>query len=496
VEREIRRLGAVLIGLLLVVALTLGYWQVLRGPELEAAPNNPRLAEEAARVARGAILDRTGEPLARSEVAPEGVVRHYSHPSVSSVTGYHSTRFGSSGIEAAFDEQLRGLRSPDPLERLRQELTHSRTVGSDVVLTVDARVQRAAADAMGDAKGAIVALDPKTGAVLALVSKPLFNPEQASADWERLRQDASQPLFNRAVQATYVPGSTFKTIVAAAATDRGVVNLDQEFRCTRPIQIGDLAPNCQNHSHISEIDFYEAFAWSCNRTFALTTMGLGLQGPLMLGDNPQRPYEWEQRGIDLSVEQLTDYARRFGFEKQIPFDLPVEPSRLHDPEQKFYPSLLAQTGFGQGQVAATPLQMALVAATIAHEGNVPRPYLVSEVRSPSGRASTVNQGGGRLGRAVSAETANKVNRMMELSVEIAYAQQARIPGVKVGGKTGTAEVGENQTPHSWFIGYAPSDNPRVAVAVILENKGSGSDFATPTARRVMESALGVYKPER
>jgi penicillin-binding protein A len=496
VEPEIRRLGAVLIGLLLVVAATLGYWQVLRAPELEAASNNPRLAEEAARVVRGAILDRTGRPLARSEVTPDGVVRRYSDPSVAAVTGYHSIRFGSSGIEASYDEQLRGARSPDPLERLRHELTHGRTVGSDVMSTIDLDVQRAAAQAMGDAKGATVALDPKTGAVLAMVSRPLFDPNATSEQWERLRQDPAQPLFNRAVQATYVPGSTFKTVVAAAATDLGVVNLDEEFRCTRPIQIGELAPNCQNHSHIASVDFYEAFAWSCNRTFALTAMGLGMQGPLMLGDNPQRAYQWEQRGIDPSVDQLAEYARRFGFEREIPFDLPVEPSRLQDAGQKFFPSLLAQTGFGQGQVAATPLQMALVAATIANGGEVPRPYLVSAIRAPSGLTSTVQREGGSIGRAVSSETAGKVNRMMELSVEIAYGQKAKIPGVKVGGKTGTAEVGGTQTPHSWFIGYAPSDNPRVAVAVILENKGSGSDFATPAARQVMETALSAYKPER
>lgn len=488
-KANVERLGILLIALFGLIGLTLGYWQVLRASDLDRSPNNPRTVEEAARTVRGKLLDRNGQPLARSELTPSGVVRHYASPAMAAVTGYHSLRYGNSGLEAAFDEQLRGQRSPDLLDRLRGDLTNRRPVGSDVVSTIDARVQQVAAEAIGDANGAVVALDPKSGAVLALASSPFFDPSTVDRNWERLMQDPGGPLFNRALQATYAPGSTFKTVVAAAATELAIVDLDAKFSCTNAIRIGELNVDCRNHSHISTINFYEAFAWSSNRTFALTTMGLGLPGTLDLGDSARRPYAWEQRGIEASVAKLHEYAERFGFEKPIPFDLPVEASRLNDPGQQFFPSLLGQSGFGQGQVAATPLQMALVAATIANGGNVPSPYLVSEVRAPSGAASQVHRPGGWLGRAVRADTASKVNRMMELSVDIAYAQKAKIPGIKVGGKTGTAEVGQGQTPHSWFIGYAPSDNPRVAVAVILENKGSGADFATPVAQRVMAAAL-------
>src|SRR5205823_3210556 len=188
----------------------------------------------------------------------------------------------------------------------------------------------------------------------------------------------------------------------------------------------DLSVNCQNHSHLPTINFYEAFAWSCNRSFALTTLGLGMPGPLDLSDSAKRPFPWEAGRIDPSVAKLHEYANRFGFEKAIPFDLPVEVSRLTDPGQVFFPSLLGQTGFGQGQVAATPMQMALVAAASANGGMVPAPYLASEVRAPSGSRSQVHQPGGWLGRAMSAEAAAKLNRMMELSVEVAYAQKAKI----------------------------------------------------------------------
>ena len=495
-QRNVQRLGTVLLGLLALVSLTLGYWQVVRAPQLEAMPGNPRLAEEAARTVRGKILDQTGQPFATSEVTPQGVVRRYSMPAASPITGYHSGRFGNSGVEAAYDAQLRGERSPDLVERLRNELTRARPVGSDVVLTVDARIQAAAAEALAGSPGAAVALDPRTGAVLALVDQPFFDPNRIEQDWQKLSEDPARPLFNRALQSTYVPGSTFKIVIAGAALDAHLLNPDQKFACTRTMQIGDLSVDCRNHSHIATVDYYEALAWSCNRTHALIALGLGLSGPLDLGDNPQTRYPNSERDIGPSVDKLKQYAERFGFEKSIPFDLPVKPSRLKDPDQRWFPSLLAQAGFGQGQVAATPLQMALVAATIANDGTVPKPYLVSEVRAPSGATSRVGQPRGWLDRAISREAATQVNRSMQMGVEHAYAQNAAIPGVKVAGKTGTAEVGGGRTPNSWFIGFAPADNPRVAVAVIMENKGSGSDFATPAARKVLATALEAYRPER
>jgi penicillin-binding protein A len=496
VRSNIRNLGLVLVGCFALVSLTLGFWQVVKAPELDAAANNPRTAEAAARVLRGALLDRNGQPIARSELTPQGVARHYASPAFSTVTGYFSQRYGASNIEAAFDGPLRGDRSPDLAERLRSEVTNQRTIGSDVMLTIDARIQQAAAEAMGNTSGAVVALDPRTGQVLALVSTPLFDPNRVDQDWDRLRVDPGRPLFNRAVQSTYVPGSTFKTIVDAAALELNVVDPEKKFTCTTPIKIGDLSVDCRNHSHLPVVNFYEAFAWSCNRTFALTTMGLGYPGQVDLSDTARRPYLWEEKGFQPSLDRLRDFAHRFGFERSIPFDLEVAQSRLSDSGQQFFPSLLGQTGFGQGQVAATPMQMALVAATIANGGAVPSPYLVSQVRAPSGSASAVHQPGGWIDRAVSQETAAKVNRGLELGVETAYAQKASIPGVKVAGKTGTAEVGSSQTPNSWFIGYAPSDNPRVAVAVVMENMGSGSDFATPAGQRVLLAALNAYKPER
>ena len=491
-QQNIERLHTALLGAFVVVALTLGYWQFFRQDEILARTTNPRLAEEAQRVVRGKLLARNGEALAQSRVTDDGVVREYRNPGVAAVTGYHSLRYGNSGIEERFDDYLRGARSVDPFSAFADQLFHRRTVGSDVVLTIDARVQQEAVDALGGEPGAVVALDPKTGAVLALASAPTFDPGNLDKAWASLVDNPGRPLFNRATQSAYTPGSTFKVVTAAAALDLGLVDPNVPFRCTTPISIDRLSIDCRNHAHLPTVNYREAFAWSCNRTFGLTGLELGT-GRLQLADDLRAPYPW-QGGIDGSARRLEEYAERFKFGQPIPFELPVARSQLKGDTQ-WYPSLLAQTSFGQGELSATPMLMALSAATIANGGVVPKPSLALEARAPSGAVTRLFDGG-NLGRAIKPETAATMNEMMVLSVDTAYAQPARIPGVKVGGKTGTAEAGETgSTPHSWFVGYAPADNPRVAVAVILENRGSGTDFATPAAQRVMRVALDAYRPE-
>jgi peptidoglycan glycosyltransferase len=208
-----------------------------------------------------------------------------------------------------------------------------------------------------------------------------------------------------------------------------------------------------------------------------------------LDDTPPGPYPWTTPGASIrpSAELLVDYARRFGFERAIPFDLPVEPSHVKRPDTEWTPELLVQTAFGQGELQTTPLQMALVAAAVANGGRVPTPYLAAELRS--GAASRqLHQPGEFYSIAMSADTASTMITFMVEGVDNGYAAKAGIPGVKVGGKTGTAEIGDG-TSHSWFIGFAPADAPRVAVAVIMEHQGSGSDFATPAGARVMRAAL-------
>lgn len=478
----------------MLVALALGYWQILAAPELTASQKNPRRVEEAARVQRGRILDRNGGVLVESVAVDGRMSRVHRLPGAVHATGYFSARVGSTGIERQLDDYLSGDRSPDLLDQLRARLLHTRQHGSDIVLTLDNRIQIAAAAAMGDARGAIVALDPKTGAVLALVSTPFFDPNDLDRNWDGLTRAEGDPLFNRAVQATYTPGSTFKIVTAAAAVDLGLVNLDQTFLCTQPITVDKLRIDCRNNAHLPRLTFREAFAWSSNRTFGLVGLALGLPPPITpwLDDQPPRPYPWRDGSIEPSASRLEEYARRFGFERPIPFDLPVEVSHLKS-QERWTPDLLAQTAFGQGGLAQTPLLAAMEAAAIANQGKLPAPFLVMEARAPDGAAVRLHEPGGWLNQVMSGQTAATLNDFMVESVERGYAGKAAIPNVKVGGKTGTAEVGEGRPPHSWFVGYAPADDPLVAVAVIMEHRGSGADFATPVGGQVLAAALQSYK---
>lgn len=487
-QQRVSLLGQALVAGLLVVALALGYWQVLRAGELAAAGGNPRVVEAERRALRGRILDRNGQVLAENRQTPEGNVRVYPAPAAAPVVGYHSTRFGTAGLEARYTDLLRGERSADPVDRLARDLFGLPTPGNDLVLTLDLRLQQAALEQLAGRPGAIVALDPRTGAVLALASAPTFDPNHLAAELERLRNDPSGALLNRAVQGRYTPGSTFKIVTAAAAIDLGLAELDRPFACTQQMELGGLRVDCRNHPHLAQVTFRQAFAWSCNRTFALTGLQLGLPGPLKLADGLQTPPSWEENAALESAPVFEEYARRFGFGRSIPFDLEVASSQLKGANRPWSPALLGQTAFGQGELLVSPLHLALVAGAVANGGVMVQPYLAVEARSPNGHRLPLHEPGTQLSFPVKAETAARLNELLELSVREAYAQKAQIAGVRVAGKTGTAEVGP-PGPHAWFVGYAPADRPRIVVAVVLEHAGSGADVATPVGRAILEEGL-------
>ena len=494
---NVRRTGLALLVCFGVVAVALGYWQVWRAPDLGQDPANPRIANERLMLPRGRILDRNGQVLAQSESTPNGFERRYSDPSLVHTIGFHSDRFGDTNLEAVYTAQLSGERSLSPFDRLAQQVFHRTPQPDDLVLTIDTRIHDAAIAALGNAAGAIVAIDPRSGAVLAMASRPFFNPNASDAEMARFQSDPAQPLFNRAVQALYVPGSTFKTVTATAALDRNMIDLDQRFTCTTAVKVGAYSVDCRNSQHIPRLTYKQAYAWSSNRVFGLTGMLLGFPNlaPLnpWLDDKPPGPYPWTENGASIraSADVLEDYARRFGFGRAIPFDVPVATSQVKNPDTQWTPELLVQTAFGQGELQATPMQMALVAATVANGGRVPTPYVAAELRN-GGLTQQLHEPGQFYSVASSTEVANTMVSFMVEGVDNGYAAKAAISGVKVGGKTGTAEVGDG-TSHSWFIGFAPADAPRIAVAVILEHQGSGSDFATPAAQQVMRAALSVYK---
>lgn len=486
---QIRRLSLAVCFGFLVISLGLGYWQVVAADTVLQKSTNPRLVEEERRILRGRILDRNGEVLAASERVGELAERHYSYPPLAHVTGYASTRYGKSGVEEAYDSYLRGDRTADPFHALRNKLLRGDQHGSDVKLTIDLRLQRAADDALGNERGAIAAINVRTGEVLALASHPYFDPNTLDERWAQLSQDPSQPFVARAVEGQYVPGSTFKIVTDSAALDLGIVDPNMRIHHEADMIVQGFQIRNTNHPQLKDLTFAEEFAWSCNVAHAYIGLSMGSTGPIDFGVlAPAQPYTWDKGGVQASVSKFKDYARRFGIGIAPPFDLPTSAGRIASGDD-MTPVELANTSFGQGDLQVSPLQMALAAATISRGGEMPAPYLGMQA-GEEGNIVTLHRPS-TLRRVVNVSTAQAMNAMMVLSVETAYAQPARIPGVPVGGKTGTAEVGGGRQPHSWFIGYAPADRPGTAVAVIMENKGSGTTFATPAGQKVLQAALGL-----
>jgi peptidoglycan glycosyltransferase len=449
----------------LALSIGAGYWQVVRSDDLAGRAGNPRIAELSAREARGTIWSADGVRLAWSESDDNGRrARIYALPSLAHLLGYVSRTYGVSGLEEQYNDQLSGSRSGQPLEQLWHDLTRERLPGNDLVLTIDTRVQKAAADALGDRPGAVVAIDPRTGAVLAMVSSPGFDPAAIEESGDALLIDPNAPLVNRATQGQYAPGSVFKTVTAAAALESGEFRQDSAFRCPSGVVVQGFVIACSGvPPNVREYDFAHAYAWSVNANFG-------------------------EIGLKIGAPKLVAQARRFGFEEETPFDLPVTPSRLLQPGNAFNDVLLATTAFGQGELAATPLQMALVAAAVANDGSIMQPYLVWQVKDPAG--DVLEEKRARRWREVmQPETAATLRRFMATAVREGFGGGAAIPGVVVGGKTGTAENAPGEPPHAWFTGIAPVENPSVVVAAVVENAGQGSTVAAPIAGAVMRAAL-------
>jgi peptidoglycan glycosyltransferase len=312
-------------------------------------------------------------------------------------------------------------------------------------------------------RGAIVLIDVRTGALLVSLSKPYFDPTAVDDNWSRLSQDEGRPLYNRVSQGLYVPGSTWKAVTATAALDTGAMTPGTMVSDpTGDVTIGGFRVTDAERPPRPTFDFAHAFAWSSNVVFA-------------------------QVGVQLGEQKLLDYAGRFGMGGALPFELETSPTSVAR-TRPMPPVLVASTAFGQGELLMSPLQMALVAATIARDGDVPRPYVVNEVRAPDGevvRRTTPSS----LGRAMTPATAAALRGMMVLAVREGFSTNAAIPGVQVGGKTGTAQSVPGMPDHSWFIGIAPVDQPRFAIAVLMEFSGWGSVEAAPVARVVLERAL-------
>jgi peptidoglycan glycosyltransferase len=484
--RRVVRLGLVLSLVFGGLALGAGYWQVLRADELARDPGDAGVIAAALSTARGRILDRDGHVLASNRRDAAGdLYRFYADSSLSAPLGYASRLYGSAGLEAAWASELLGM-GDDPASRALAKFRPPAQRGDDLRTSLSLTLQRLAVRLLGADRGAVVALDPRTGEVLAMASTPTYDasgiadPATSAAAFAAARNDPGQPLFDRAVQGRYVPGSAFKIVTAIAGFSSGAITAATTFPQQPAAESTGLLVNgfrVRDGHHLftgSELlDFSRATEVSCNIWYALAGLRTGGAG-------------------------MDETARRLGFGAAIPFDLPTATSQLTNgggplPGGFVDDVELANAAYGQGEVLVTPLQMALVAATVANGGVEPRPRLVTALVSPSGAVSDVP--GGTLGRVLSEQDAATIAAAMTSAVEgidgRKFTAGAQVAGVTVAGKTGTAQLGGTGEPNSWFIGFAPAQAPTIALAVIVEQGGSGGARAAPLAGDLIQAYFGA-----
>ncbi len=467
-----------------VLAGAAGYWGVLRSPELVRSPDDAAVIAAARTVPRGRILDRTGTVLARNKADGNGeLYRVYAGPAISQVVGYASRQYGEAGLERAYDAELSGL-AGDPLTDAFGKFGADRYDPKDLTLSISYDLQKAAVSALGNRRGAIVMLDPRTGEVLALASTPTYdastiaNPQTSQAAFAALQDDPAQPLLPRATLGRYVPGSVFKIVTAIAGLGSGAITPATTYKEQPGAERNGLLVDgyrVRDGHHLQTgskaLDFVEATEVSCNIWYALT-------------------------GLQTGGADLVGYAERMGFGSALPFDLPTAVSQVTNGTGKqpggFLDDVeLANASYGQAETFVTPLQMVLVAATVANDGELMRPRLVT---SMEGRRSGVRTIGPEvMGRVISAADARAINAAMVRAVEGPFGRQfttgANVSGVTTAGKSGTAELGGSGEPHSWFIGFAPAEDPTIAIAVLVEQAGRGGEVAAPIAGRLMTRYL-------
>jgi penicillin-binding protein A len=480
VNKPIRRVAVACLLLFVILLVNDNVVQFANAKTLRNKPGNTRVLLQQYDRKRGDIVTSTGVTIASSVPTNDTLkyLRKYPQGTVfAPVSGFYSIVYGATAVENAENSILSGTDDRLFVRQLKSFITGRSPQGGSVVLTIDPVLQQAAYTAMAGRKGAVVAVDPTTGAILALVSTPSYDPnllsshDEASitAEWKKLLADPSNPMLDRALSQTYPPGSTFKLVTAAAALSTG------SYTPQTMIPAPDTLPLPQSSNVLTnfhgetcggtETTLIQALTISCNTAFG----GLGLA---------------------LGQDALRSQADAFGFDST--FSVPMKSADSVFPVD-LSPANTIQSAIGQFDVRATPLQMAMIAATIANGGVLMRPYLVKEVLGPD--LSVVDETKATaIRQAVSSQVAAELTQMMESVVQKGTGTAAQINGVQVAGKTGTAENAKGQPPHAWFVAFAPAQQPTIAVAVVVENGGGSNDatggaIAAPIAKSVISALL-------
>jgi peptidoglycan glycosyltransferase len=484
---SLRRISVMIMVLIVLLLVNATLTQVFTADGLRSDPRNQRVLLDEYSRQRGQIS--AGGQLLAYSVSTNGrfrFLRVYPNPlTYAPVTGFYSLRYSSTGLERAEDTILNGSDQRLFGRRLADFFTGRDPRGGNVATTINPQVQQAAWDAIedgctGPCKGAVVALEPSTGKILAMVSAPSYDPnllathdvDEQSRAWQQLRDNPDSPLLNRAVSETYPPGSTFKVITTAAALQAGATE-DTQLTATPRIPLPDSTATLENFGGTPcgggpTASLRDAFAKSCNTAFV-------------------------QLGINTGADALKNTARAFGLETPPPaIPLQVAESTVGPISDA---AALGMSSIGQRDVALTPLQNALVAATIANKGVTMRPYLVDSLKGPD-LATISTTAPTEERRAVSPQIAATLTDLM-VAAEQVTQQKGAIAGVQIASKTGTAEHGtdpRNTPPHAWYIAFAPAQAPKVAVAVLVENGGdrlgaTGGALAAPIGRATIAAAL-------
>ncbi|MFE1251414.1 peptidoglycan D,D-transpeptidase FtsI family protein [Streptomyces sp. NPDC058741] len=482
-NKTIRRASVFTLLLVLALLVRATWVQFYEGRALAEDKDNRRNAIETYSAPLGNIIVG-GRSVTGSAPTGTGDLRYkrtYTDGELyAAVTGYASQAYAPTQLEGIYTDLLNGT---DPrLRSVLDTLTGRRADPGNVVTTIDPDVQKAAYEALGDKKGGAVALDPKTGRILAVVSSPSYDPSAltdantAGAAWEKLTKDPEKPLINRALRQPLPPGSTFKLVVAAAALEDGLyTSVDERTDSPDPYTLPGTTRDLTNENPdapCTNASIRTALQYSCNNVFAKMAVALG-------------------------QDKVRAMAEKFGFNDDR-LDVPVRAYTSVYPSD-MNPSQTALTGIGQFDVTATPLQMAMVSAVLANGGELVSPHMVSRITDGGGGVLRDYDDEAETKEIVSSSTAEQLRSAMRTVVEKGTGSNARVPGATVGGKTGTAQHGENnsQVPYAWFTSYGTSDasGKEVAVAVVVEQSDaarsevSGNGLAAPVARAMMEAAL-------
>lgn len=465
-NKPILQITYIFAGLFIVLIFYIGKFIVVDSQDIITNPYNKRQDMFAESVIRGDIATSDGKIIATSKVSDKGEVKRvypfdrlYAH-----AVGFAAR--GKSGLESVANYNLL-TSNANAFERMFNTLTEKKNTGDTVVTTIDSRLQKAAYDALGNRKGAVIVMEPSSGKILAMVSKPDFNPNSIDSDWSSIIAEDSKNssvLINRVTQGKYPPGSTFKILTALQYMREHPDYKNYSYVCKGSGSFFGTSIKCYNNSVHGKENLSESFAHSCNTSFA-------------------------NMALDMNMDAFNKLCNQFLFNQDLPTRLLYNKSSF-TLDNKAPKGLIPQTVIGQGKTLVTPLHMAMITSTVANGGVMMEPYYIDHIENYDG-ALVKKYGSKSYKSIITADESAALTKLMEGVVKSGTGTGLASLGHSIAGKTGSAEFQEGQAAHAWFTGFAPSQNPEIAVCVIVENVGTGSTYAVPVAKKIFQTYFSI-----